>query len=694
MHPPKLLRTGTALLAVTLLAFLVTCTPNSAPVLSLAPQNLTLEEGFGMQTVDLSGTFTDADGDAISLTITSSNTGVLTVTISGTTLTLTEAGVGTTTISVSASDGNGGTASTSFLVEVTEAPDENTPPVVTTPLADLELAAGFGTQTVELPRSFEDAETAMLIFSASSSDEGVVTVSITGGTLTITEVGTGTSTVEVTATDGSMASVSDDFEVVVAAGNQPPTVANAIADVNYDSGFGSATIDLSDVFSDPEGDALTLTASLRDASVITVDVQGTTLNITEVGDGTANVSVTASDGNGNSAVDNFTVVVGSDNQPPQVANALSDISYTTGFASATVDLAGVFSDPNGDAITMEAASSNTGVATAAVVGTTLTITEVGEGSTTITVTANDGNGGTAEDQFLVEIGTSQCANDNSIDTESRVTCNLSQTVATQFSTSIANGKRTITTNQSPNHDYSENNPTANGISTETQTYNVDATPSLAGQKTSILSNENRPFIAFGVALNGVPYDPGPAEPFIFENTKTGEYNWDWVFEPNYNLGTVALDCATAHVQPDGTYHYHGDPIAYAETFLEGITDGSATPSEPVQVGWAADGFPILYLYGPDASNAFGKLESSYRIRSGNRSGDGESEPCGEYNGKYTKDFEYVAGLGDLDECNGMNQSVTVGNETFNYFYVITDSFPFIPRCFSGTPDNSFRKGPG
>ena len=62
--------------------------------------------------------------------------------------------------------------------------------------------------------------------------------------------------------------------------------------------------------------------------------------------------------------------------------------------------------------------------------------------------------------------------------------------------------------------------------------------------------------------------------------------------------------------------------------------------------------------------------------------------------KYTVDYEYVSCLGDLDECNGVERQVTIptaeGSKTFDYFYVITDSFPQISRCFKGTPDVSFR----
>ena len=155
---------------------------------------------------------------------------------------------------------------------------------------------------------------------------------------------------------------------------------------------------------------------------------------------------------------------------------------------------------------------------------------------------------------------------------------------------------------------------------------------------------------------------------------------------------MGLDCAQAHVQPDGTYHYHGDMVEYANTIEDGLGDGTFIPTVAIQVGWAADGFPILYKYGPDASGNVRILDSSYRLKSGDRPGDGNTEPCGTYNGKYTNDYEYVAGAGDLDECNGVDRSITIDGETFSYFYVITDMFPVVSRCFVGSPDSSFNLG--
>lgn len=109
----------------------------------------------------------------------------------------------------------------------------------------------------------------------------------------------------------------------------------------------------------------------------------------------------------------------------------------------------------------------------------------------------------------------------------------------------------------------------------------------------------------------------------------------------------------------------------------------------VQVGWAGDGFPIYYKYvyssASDANSAIVEIKSSYQLKTGERPGDGTSAPCGTYNGKYEADYEYSANKSELDECNGR-----FGVTAEFPGYVITADYPLIPRCFLGTPDDSFR----
>jgi hypothetical protein len=56
-----------------------------------------------------------------------------------------------------------------------------------------------------------------------------------------------------------------------------------------------------------------------------------------------------------------------------------------------------------------------------------------------------------------------------------------------------------------------------------------------------------------------------------------------------------------------------------------------------------------------------------------------------------QDYEYVAGLGELDACNGRD-GVTPEYPRGTYYYVVTAAYPFIPRCWVGTPDQSFSRG--
>ena len=213
---------------------------------------------------------------------------------------------------------------------------------------------------------------------------------------------------------------------------------------------------------------------------------------------------------------------------------------------------------------------------------------------------------------------------------------------------------------------------------------IDLTPEKAGSITQLQSTVTGPQYVFGIALNGVEFDPVAAEPW---GKGTSNQNWEWNLEAmNNDLG---FDCNMAHVQPNGEYHYHGAPELYLSLL-------NADGSKMVLAGWAADGFPVYYKYAfsnpNDESSAVVEMTSSYQLKSGQRPGDGVSAPCDDYNGKYVQDYEYVSGLGTLDECNG-REGVTPDFPGGTYYYIITDDFPGIPRCLVGTPSDDFKLGP-
>ncbi|MEL7376563.1 MAG: sulfatase-like hydrolase/transferase, partial [Bacteroidota bacterium] len=258
---------------------------------------------------------------------------------------------------------------------------------------------------------------------------------------------------------------------------------------------------------------------------------------------------------------------------------------------------------------------------------------------------------------------------------------------------IEDDKRNIYTNSFPSHDYCFG---ATMPSQVYRLYRVDQVPQITGDTTPIVRENGRPARYFGVAANGVFMMPAPAQPFIFEDANTGEFNWDWVFEPTNNqggqMGQVSLDCASAHANAQG-YHYHGNMFEFVETLVPDISTTTQIPETPLLVGWASDGFPVLYRFGPDEDGNMKEMLPSYQLRAGLRPGDGISEPCGPYTGKYTRDYEYVCGKGDLNECNGIHAEVTVttpqGEETFDFYYVVTTDFPQIPRCMLGNVSTDF-----
>ena len=213
--------------------------------------------------------------------------------------------------------------------------------------------------------------------------------------------------------------------------------------------------------------------------------------------------------------------------------------------------------------------------------------------------------------------------------------------------------------------------------------------------------------AVAVAVNGVPmYGPeeGPGGDAV-------ALHFDYFDEDRQ---PIFLGWCTSHSAGDN-FHYHYDAQCQ---FWEAATGEDMSDYEiekledeyhsPI-IGWAFDGFPIYGMYGYDDDGSIRAITSSYAIE---RTQDGGDQG---YNG--IDDWNYVDGLGDLDECNGRFGPTPEYPEGI-YHYVstplsgspllVTDTnndqvsmigFPYFLMCYHGIADvdsqpSSGQGGPG
>ncbi|MEK6236826.1 MAG: YHYH protein [Planctomycetales bacterium] len=236
--------------------------------------------------------------------------------------------------------------------------------------------------------------------------------------------------------------------------------------------------------------------------------------------------------------------------------------------------------------------------------------------------------------------------------------------------------RRIVSNGIPQHAVGQfpNRHNPNTARPQSHSYRVPMRPQNRKQATP---NGHSPF---GIALNGVQLDPAAAE---FWNR---DRNSGWQYEALSGKINLGLDDHNAHVQPNGNYHYHGLPNGLVKRL-------GGSEKQPLLLGYAADGHPIYAQHGyrdaDDSDSGMKRLRSSWRVKQGAR----PNGPGGKHDGTFVQDYEYVAGSGDLDECNG-RRGVTSEFPEGAYYYCLTEEFPFIPRFFRGVPDASFqRRGP-
>lgn len=239
------------------------------------------------------------------------------------------------------------------------------------------------------------------------------------------------------------------------------------------------------------------------------------------------------------------------------------------------------------------------------------------------------------------------------------TCAAASTLANEVRIDVRDAERCIVSNGLPAHATGTfPNPGNPGrVSEQNHRFCIPAKPARRADATPLSGTT-------AIALNGVLIRPGTADFYDAGASRGFSRNGDrrCRLEGMGNADALGMDRNNAHTDPRGIYHYHGVP------------HGLVANRDGTHIAYAADGFEIHRVPGRRAS---------YRLKTGIR----PYGPTRRYDGICETDWEYAAGSGDLDRCNG-------GLLNGRYVYFVTDSFPFWPRCAFGDVSADFRRGPG
>jgi len=172
--------------------------------------------------------------------------------------------------------------------------------------------------------------------------------------------------------------------------NTPPNIAPIPAQTLATGAF----INVGVVANDPDaGDVVTLTVSSDNPAFANATIAGTVITITGVAPGTANITVTASDGTANTPL-TFVATV---NTPPapNTPPSLNPIPGQSVARGKSLNVNFVATDPDNDPLTFSVAASDPSIIGLSLAGTTISIQGKKVGTAVVTLIANDGKTSTS-----------------------------------------------------------------------------------------------------------------------------------------------------------------------------------------------------------------------------------------------------------------------------------------------------------
>ncbi|HBC87053.1 MAG TPA: hypothetical protein DCZ94_08875 [Lentisphaeria bacterium] len=297
---------------------------------------------------------------------------------------------GTDVFTYTASDGNGGTAAAEVTVTISA-------------VNDIPAANGQNIET--------DEDTAIAIVLAGGDVDGdamtfAVATQPENGTLTGTAPNlaytpnanfNGTDSFTFKANDGKADSAAATVSITVKPVDDPPYVANAIADLVVDEDAPAKTIDLSTVFGDIDSDAAQITKAVTgntNGGLLAATITENTLTLTFAANanGTATITVRGTS-NGKTADASFAVAVNAVNDAPV---AVADTAAANEDTPVTIDVLANDTDVDGDALGIASVTQGAH-GSVAVVDAKAVYTPAADfnGADSFSYTISDGKGGNA-----------------------------------------------------------------------------------------------------------------------------------------------------------------------------------------------------------------------------------------------------------------------------------------------------------
>ena len=160
---------------------------------------------------------------------------------------------------------------------------------------------------IDLNEHFSDIENDAITFSVASSDDQIIGSILAENVITLNALGIGIATITVSAEDEWGGETIAEFDMGV---NAIPKLTGALPDVILDKGFGSFEINISDQFTDEDGDELMFDLTFSNIELLNdlVFLNGI-LTVNESNSGATSVEVFVADGRAGTATVSFDLLI-------------------------------------------------------------------------------------------------------------------------------------------------------------------------------------------------------------------------------------------------------------------------------------------------------------------------------------------------------------------------------------------------